>query len=373
MEMRIGEALRGARLAAGLSLDGMAQRTHFAKTHLSNVETGKRAATADVISAYAHALGVPVEDLIQPVPDPIRAAHEWLVSDSPQTVERQSGRRVGAELAANVEARVIDLRHLDDHVGGQDLAPVVARELRDTEQLVREAAYSDAVGRRLLTAVGELAQLAGWVASDAGLHERAARHYLSGVSAATEVGNRPLAANLLSSLSYQMANVGPAADALLLARSAARGADGATPTTRALLLERVAWSAARARDAGAAMRVLDQVDDVYEGRSSGDADPEWVYWVSRDEVLTMRARVLVELGKPAQAEPLLTDVLSRYPSGAHRELSLYWSWLAEAHARAGERDQAAAVLATAAGHASQVKSRRADDRLEVVRGILAAG
>ncbi|MFD0633555.1 helix-turn-helix domain-containing protein [Catenulispora yoronensis] len=371
--MTIGEALRAARLAAGVSLDAMAPRAHFSKQHLSNVETGKRAASPAVVAAYAEALGVPTETLMDPLPDPLRVAHEWLVTDSPQVVESRSGRNVGASLAGEVEGRVIELRHLDDRLGGEDLAPVVEEELLDTEQIVRDSAYSDAVGRRLLISVGELAQLAGWVASDAGSYRQAEKHYLSGVGAATRAGDRPLGANLLSSLAYQMANVGKPADvrdALLLARTAVKGADGATPTVQTLLLERVAWSAARAREVGTAMRTLDQVDDVFECRSPGDEDPEWVYWMSRDEISTMRARVLVELGRPSDAEPLLLDVLSRYPEDAHRESSLYWSWLAEAYARAGELDQARQALDTAAGYAAQVNSPRADSRLVVVRGLL---
>jgi transcriptional regulator with XRE-family HTH domain len=368
--MRIGDALRAGRLAAGLSLDTMALRTHFTKAHLSNVETGKRSASRDVIAAYAAVLDVPVEALTALLPDPLRMAHEWLVMDSPQVVESRAGRQVGTELATKVEQRVVQLRHLDDLVGGEDLSPVVTKELRDTEQLVREAAYSDLVGRRLLTAVGELAQLAGWVASDARSHDQAQRLYLSGVSAATEAGDRPLAANLFSSLSYQIANVKRPADALLLARSAVKGSNGATPTTQALLLERVAWAAAKAKEARAALRTLDQVDDAYESRSVGDADPEWVYWLNRDEISTMRARVMVELGRPAEAEPLLLEVLSRYPEDSHREQSLYWSWLAEAYARSGELDQAKAALATAGNYADQVNSPRANDRITVVASLL---
>ena len=46
------------------------------------------------------------------------------------------------------------------------------------------------------------------------------RIYLEEVPAAHCADDRPLAAQLLSSLSYQIANVGPARDAALLARSA---------------------------------------------------------------------------------------------------------------------------------------------------------
>src|SRR5947208_1696348 len=82
----------------------------------------------------------------------------------------------------------------------------------------RAASFDERSGRRLLTAVGELAQLAGWVASDAGEYVAAQGLYLGGVSAASAAGDRGLAGQLLSSLSYQVANVGDPADAVLLAR-----------------------------------------------------------------------------------------------------------------------------------------------------------
>ena len=56
--MTIGEALRAARNAAGISLCVMATRTHYSKPYLSMVETGQRAATTDVVRAYERVLGI---------------------------------------------------------------------------------------------------------------------------------------------------------------------------------------------------------------------------------------------------------------------------------------------------------------------------
>jgi hypothetical protein len=357
-----GEELKAAREAAGIGLSAMARRVSFTPGHLSNIEAGRRASTAALITTYEELTG------LHGPPDPLRVGHEWLVSEFPQTLEIRAGRMVGAGSVTQLEARVIELRHLDDHLGGEDLAPVVTKELDETSGLVREASYTEPIGRRLLTSVGELAQLAGWVASDAGKHRDAERLYLSGVDTATEAGDRPLAANLLSSPSYQIANVGKPADALLLARTAVKGSK-AEGTVRALLLERVAWAAAKARDANAALRALDWVDDAYEDRHP-ESDPEWVYWLNRDEISTMRARVMVELGKPADAGPILADVLSRYPANSYREQSLYWSWLAEAYARADDRDQAQEALLKAASYASLVNSPRADERIKSVGSLL---
>ncbi|HEV7451908.1 MAG TPA: helix-turn-helix transcriptional regulator, partial [Pseudonocardiaceae bacterium] len=56
--MSVGEVLRAARNAAGISLSVMATRTHYSKPYLSMVETGRRAATTDVVSAYERVLGI---------------------------------------------------------------------------------------------------------------------------------------------------------------------------------------------------------------------------------------------------------------------------------------------------------------------------
>jgi transcriptional regulator with XRE-family HTH domain len=229
----LGEALRAAREAAGVSLAMTAARTHYSKSLLGLLETGKRTIRPDHVQAYGRALNVPVDILYGPPDDPLRVAHEWLVSDSPAVVQAHSGQRISATLVDKLEARVIKLRHLDDVIGGNDFFSVVSKELSEVRQVVQSASYTEEVGRRLLTVLGELAQLTGWVASDAGHYPEAQRIYLDGVSAAQCAGDRPLAAQLLSSLSYQIANIGQARDAAVLARSAVTGAQDSSPIVRA--------------------------------------------------------------------------------------------------------------------------------------------
>jgi transcriptional regulator with XRE-family HTH domain len=364
----LGAKLRAAREAAGVSLAAVAARTHYSKALLGHLETGHRAVRPEHVAAYSRALGVPIEHLYGPSDEPLRVAHEWLVEDSPVTVQMSAGRRVGAGLAADLERRVIELRHLDDVIGGTDLLPLARKELADAQAVVQEASYSDETGRRLLTVVGELAQLAGWVASDAGQYLEAQRIYLSGVTAARAAGDHVLAGQLLSSLSYQLANVGDPADAALLARSAVTGVKTATPTVRALLLERVAWASARARDRDGARRALDAVDDSYAAGSPGIEEPEWVYWLDRREIDVMAGRCLIELGDPVSAEPLLSHAIASYAPEHVREVALYRTWLAESYARAGMVDASRSMLGLARAAANTVRSARLERRvLEVDR------
>lgn len=186
----LGAALKAAREAANVSLARMAQRVSYAKPYLSQLENGHRSVLAEHVTAYSRALGVPVESFYGTPDDPLRVAHEWLVSDTPARVHSSAGRRVGEGLADRLETRVIELRHLDDVLGGNDLSPLVSRELASVRSVVNEASYTAATGRRLLTVLGELSQLAGWVASDAGRHAEARYVYLSGLSLARQAGAR---------------------------------------------------------------------------------------------------------------------------------------------------------------------------------------
>jgi tetratricopeptide (TPR) repeat protein len=305
--------------------------------------------------------------------EPLRVAHEWLVSDSTATVHLAAGRRVGASLAHELEQRVVTLRHLDDVLGGRDLLPVVRRELAAVKDVLASASHAERVERRLLTVAGELAQLAGWVASDAGQYREAQRHYLWGVTVAEAAGDRVLAGQLLSSLSYQMANVGDPGEAVLLARSAAKGAEHATRVARALLLERVAWASARRKDREATRRALDAVQAAYQARSPSQPEPAWVYWLDQKEIDIMAARCLIELGEPSAAEPLLNATLAAYPVEHAREVALYRTWLAESYARAGEWDAAGDTLERVRQSTYAVGSARVEHRIAEVEWLLSVG
>jgi hypothetical protein len=344
----------------------MAALTHYSKPYLSLVETGRRPVTAEIIQRYEQALGV----AIGTPQDPVRLTHQWLIGHPPATAHLRAGRRIGHQLVADLETRVVELRHLDDTVASAQLLPVILAEVDRAEQLARQAAYPDRLGTRLLTVVAELAQLAGWVASDAGHYHHAQRLYLSGVAAADAGADRALGAQLLSSLSYQIANIGKRDDALLIARSAVTGAPDATPLVRALLLERLAWAAARLHDTDTARRALDAVDDAYAEHTGADAEPEWVYWLNRSEIDVMAARCHIELGAPTTAEPLLTRALATYNHDHAREVALYQTWLAEGHAKTGDLDAARATLDRAASNQAHAGSIRLQRRVSAITSLI---
>ena len=297
-------------------------------------------------------------------------AHEWLAADKPQLVELNAGRRIGDSLVATAEHRVIQLRRADDFVSGRTSHTLVHQELQATTKLLDEATLTDDQARRLLTATGELAQLAAWVTADAGLYKQAAKYTEGGVLAAHAADNEPLAANVISTLSYQLANTGNPRQAALLARTAYAGArHSATATTKALLLERIAWADAKSGDLVSCERALGQVEDNFNHAKPED-DPDWVYWLNREEIDVMAGRCLTELKQPARAEPLLRSATSGYDNALIRENSLYLSWLAEDYILLNEIDIAAEVAMRVLELGSRANSARTDERLRHLTMLL---
>jgi tetratricopeptide (TPR) repeat protein len=271
--------------------------------------------------------------------------------------------RDGVATVDDLSARVHALRLADDVLAGGDL---IGPAFREMDAAVR--AYRVSSDDRLLPVIGEFAQIAGWVASDAGRHERAAETYELGISAAREAGDGVLESNLRGSLAYQVANVGDPAEAVGLATAAVGvTGGGAPPRARALAWDRLAWAYAKAQDAQAAMRALGEAAAALaEPDHQADDEPAYLYWVDEGELRVMEARAYTELRRPLRAVPLLVDVLSRYDATHARELALYLSWLAVALVDANEPEEAAATATRMLELGSDVTSERTAERARVV-------
>jgi len=297
-------------------------------------------------------------------------AHEWLAADTPQLIELCAGRRIGDSLIETTEHRVIQLRRADDYMSGRTSHTLVHQELQTTTKLLDEATLTEDQTRRLLTATGELAQLAAWVTADAGLYKQAASYAEGGILAAHAADNAPLAGNIISTLSYQLANTGNPRQAAMLARTAYAGArHSATASTKALLLERVAWADAKSGDLVSCERALGQVEENFSHAKPED-NPDWVYWLNREEIDVMAGRCFTELKQPARAEPLLRSATSDYNNALVRENSLYLSWLAEDYILLNEIDLASQVATHVLELGSRANSARTDERLRHLARLL---
>jgi transcriptional regulator with XRE-family HTH domain len=348
------------------------------RQEVSRWETGRRT-PREWLPFLADALGVPVEALRDPhtpaEPPPPTLADYLPEADPLAPLSAREGRRLGMGQVDDLQQRAHGLRLADDVLAGGDLIRPALRELRSAVRLYREGSHTGEIGRQLLRQVGELAQIAGWIASDAGRHAEAEQIYRLGISAARQAEDRTLAGNLAGSLAYQLTNVGREVEGVQLARAALDSAGpDAPPKARALYLDRVAWAYTKAggtENAQHAIRHLGEAGEALAQDSEGTESPAWLYWVDAGELQVMESRVYTELRRPLRAVPLLRDVLSRYNATHTREMALYLSWLAVAYADANEPEESAATAERVISLSADVASERTAERVRVVLARLA--
>ncbi|WP_432027870.1 helix-turn-helix transcriptional regulator [Streptomyces sp. 1222.5] len=362
-----------ARLAREVCRAARVQGEPVGRQEVSRWETGKRT-PREWLPSIAAAFGVPVESLKtpqKPAEPPLPTLADFLPDDDPLApLSARTGRRIGIGQVGDLQQRVHGLRLADDVLAGGDLIRPALRELRSAVKLYREGTHTVEVGRQLLRQIGELAQIAGWIASDAGQHDEAERIYRIGISAARQAEDHTLAGNIAGSLAYQMSNTGREAEGLTLAQAAFNDARAeAPPKARALYLDRVAWAHTKAggRENGQhAMRALGEASEALSEDGAGIESPAYLYWVDAGELRVMESRVYTEIHRPLRAVPLLREVLSGYDATHTREMALYLSWLAVALADANEPEEAAAVAERVISISADVASERTAERVRVV-------
>jgi transcriptional regulator with XRE-family HTH domain len=378
----VGTRLRAAREERGWSREALATRLRAASEEelpavvslahmIKEWEAGKHGVSERYRVLYCRVFGMSEAELFErhalerrPYDAQSGSLFEALTSDLSSRVVA-----LGRDRAATVDdlsARVHALRLADDVLAGGDLLSPAFRELDAATSLYRSSSRGEVDDCRLLSLIGEFAQIAGWVASDAGQYGRAAETYELGISAARQAGDGALESNLTGSLAYQIANVGDPDEAVPLAEAALEAAGPDAPArARALAWDRLAWTHAKAQDAKAAMRALGEASAALAERDS-EPDPPYLYWVNSGELQIMEARAYTELHRPLRAVPLLVEVLDRYDATRTRELTLYLSWLAVALADANEPEEAASVARRMLELGADVASERTAQRERVV-------
>jgi transcriptional regulator with XRE-family HTH domain len=353
MAETFGTMLRQLRKDAGLSQPALARLVHVSQPTLSRYESGRQAVEPEIAARLDELLNADGALLaLLPSIDPEQTA----IRHEQAALLREAAAFIYAttpDLRATISEHTHQFQRLDDYVGGRELYPAVRRILDAADHACRDDPSA-------LPNFAELGQIGGWIASDAGRRNTATRHYLDAARAAHQAERRDLGASALSSLAYQMANTDSMADraeAVLLASSVATHAEG---IGRALLLDRLAWAHARVGDADSALRVLDQVDEVFTGAT--EPAPSWAYWLDQDEVTVMRGRCMVELNRPGAAIDLLSEALDRYDPDRVRERGLYTTYLAEALVKTGDTTEARRLLDTT----PDANSARLEERLHTL-------
>lgn len=370
--LRLAKGWSQAKLAAQICLAAGLPVLSLGRQEVYRWEKGKRT-PREWLPFIAVALEVPLAEMqiaatANTEGDPPVTVDDFLPEVDPlQSLNFHQGRRIGSGDVIDLAGRVHALRLADDVLAGGDLIGPALRELRSSVRLYRESSFTEEVGRSLLAQIGELAQICGWIASDAGRTEQADRVYRLGISAATQAQDAVLIANLAGSLAYQYSNTGRENDGLLLARAAWDSVEKDAPATaKALTMDRLAWAHTKVNESQEAIRSLGRASDALADDTNDVPSPNYLYWMNSEEVKVMEARVFTELHRPLRAVPQLREVLQSYDSAHIRETALYLSWLAEALADANEPEEAAEAAERVITLSTGMASERITARVRVV-------
>lgn len=240
-----------------------------------------------------------------------------------------TGRRVG-------QAEVDQIQHMarmfaaQDHLYGGGLsAQGVITHLTTAAELLDGRFATETVRQGLFSAVADLADTAGGMCFDAGLHQHAERCFRLAVGSATEAGDWSLRAKALSglaNLSVHRGNQDPDRghqdDALSFSEMALVRADRLSPVVRAVMHTRHARALGVAQPGRESdcLAALDAAQRQF-ARRAGD-EPAWMAYYDKAHLDRDTGRALLGLalngGGYRDAQQQLTAAITQFPSGYTR-------------------------------------------------------
>ncbi|MEV7869229.1 hypothetical protein AB0P17_24775 [Streptomyces sp. NPDC088124] len=301
----------------------------------------------------------PAADPGEPAPDPV----------APSRATRLSGPELDL-----LESTTACFRLWDAQCGGGLRRKAVVGQLHEVTELLQEP-QPQATSRRLFRCAAELAELAGWMSYDMGLHPNAQKYFVLALHAAKEAGDKPLGSYILSSMSRQMIHLGRPDDALELIHLAQYGSrDSATPRTQAMLYAMEARAYANMGQPSKTKRAVRMAEDSFSDAGlDGGPEPDWIRFFSEAELNGENAHSYRDLAYVAGrsptyaslAEPVMRRAVELFAKDDdhQRSYALNLIGMATVHLLNREPEQATALAEKALDVARSVRSERVNTRL----------
>ncbi|WP_433516974.1 helix-turn-helix domain-containing protein [Nonomuraea sp. CA-143628] len=356
-----------------MSLRELASLAHCSKSHIADLETGRRFPSMPVAMAVDKALGANGE--LVALADRGQRAVVWpaasldalppvkaILADPRRFIDGDAVK----ELRVQLEASKAD----DGALGPSAALPRVHALLAAVQHSVREV--QPQVRRRLLAVGAEAAEFVGWLYRDLGDLSTATYWYDRAIEWAQEADDGPMQGYVLlrkSQLAYDRRD---ALKVLTLAEAAG--------LERWQLPAQVRVEVAQQQARGYAMvgepmnrvdRALDQalqwLDEFENGRDNSETQPSSKY--SRADLTLRTASCYIEAGQPARAAGLYQEVLQG-KSLSRRDQGYFLARRAFSLALAGQPDEAATVGVVSVRLANATSSLRTKRELgRLVRAL----
>ncbi|AXI77671.1 ATP-binding protein [Peterkaempfera bronchialis] len=262
--------------------------------------------------------------------------------DEPTYTSPTPPRRVGAQEVDGVEQAVRRIRLLDDRQGADALFESAGQSLRSAYLLLNAGSYSEETERRLQAGAGELAISVGWLAHDSGRLADARSFYAEALATARMAGDPALEAHAFCNSAFLARDAGRPREAVRAAQAAQQAASHVgSYRLLSLLAMREAGGWAVLQERRSCERAMLHGQRLFD-RGSCDADPEWMSFFGRAELIGLEAQCWSALGDWDRAVDRARLAMDLQKPHFVRNRALYTAELA--HDQLGRGDLAAAAV-----------------------------
>ena len=274
--------------------------------------------------------------------------------------------RIGMSDVEQLESQTRSLRSVDYQYGGGACRDAVVVRIYWAEQLLAAEA-TDAVRARLLSAVADLHNLAGWTSFDSGQVGAAYHHFDRALDFARH--DEDLTTNIVYRRGRVHLHHGAPGDALAYFQ---RGAFG--PLAASIMHSNEAWAYARQARSAEALRALGKAQDSFANADLSHV-PDWARFHDETDLTAMIGTIYAELGDTRKAIPALSSAIEGFGPAMARSWTFCLIALASCHFLDGDTDQGQVVGMQAMHAAEGLRSERVWDRMRpmmqaaAVRGV----
>ncbi|WP_189225012.1 hypothetical protein [Saccharothrix coeruleofusca] len=258
------------------------------------------------------------------------------------------------------------LLDIDVQFGGNEASVQAVRLFRAAHRRVGTSPCPPRLRRDLHSAVGELAEIAGWLLYDADRQDAARRINLEALHYLRWAGDRGVELLTLQNMSMQAEYVNRPDEALHIVDSVL-GSGGLSPRLEALFLARGAHALAQQGRRREAARAFGRARSRYLD-GTRDGDPTWAYWVDDRQFAWFEARINAEAGNHGKAAEIFHDALAATPKHRVRAFYSRTGYLFESLVDCADWRQAEEVVPRLAPYVLEVGSGRTES---ILRATLA--
>lgn len=290
------------------------------------------------------------------------------IASLPTTLSIPGHNRLSPDVLDRVDQRLNYLSRLDDVLGGRDLCQLAVAEFQYLTRLADQATYNSAIGQRLFSLITVAARLCGWLHFDAGQDAAAQSYYVAALRLSVLANDALAGAHVLSCMCYQATLAGGHREAVSLMDAAEEQTrHTTTPRLKALIASNKAHAHAKAGDAAACGRALNEAERWLDAAKPGSQEPDWIYFYDEADFRGHAAACWVDLQQPTKARPHIDSALRSRNSDYVRDRAVYHLRSAQAHLSRNELEPACDDVHTAADLARQTGSIRTIDMIRATR------